>query len=76
MLYTYKVVTLNINGISSPLKMQSLNNLLFQQDIDIALLQEVTINDSSSLRGYEALVNEGTDKRGTAILLKQVNITK
>ena len=63
------------NGISSPLKMQSLNDL-FRQDIDIVLLQEVTINDFSSLRGYEALVNEGTDKRGTTILLKQVNITK
>jgi len=35
------------------------------------LLQEVTINDFSSLHGYEALVNGGTDKRGTAILLKQ-----
>jgi len=71
MLYTYKIATLNINGISSPLKIQSLNNLLVRQDIDIALLQEVTINDFSSLHGYEALVNEGTDKRGTAILLKQ-----
>jgi len=51
--------------------MQSLNNLLVRQDIDIALLQEVTINDFTTLHGYEALVNEGTDKRGTAILLKQ-----
>ena len=51
--------------------MQMLNNLLFRQNIGIALLQEVTINDFSSLHGYAALVNEGIDKRGTAILLKE-----
>jgi len=48
-----------------------LNNLLFRKDIDIALLQEVTINEFTSLHGYAALVNEGKDKRGTGILLKE-----
>jgi len=71
MLYTYKIATLNINGTTSPLKMQIFNNLLLRQDIDISLLQEVTIIDFSSLHGYAALVNESTDKRGTAILLKE-----
>ena len=66
MLYTYKIATLNINGITSPF-----NNLLFRQDIYIALLQKVSINDFSSLHGYAALVNERNDKRGTAILLKE-----
>ena len=45
MLYTYIIATLNITGISSPLKMQMLNNFLLRQDIDIALLQGVTNND-------------------------------
>ena len=49
MLYTYKIATLNINGISLPLKIQMLNNFLLRQDIDIALLQEVTNNDFSPL---------------------------
>ena len=51
MLYTYKIATLNINGISSPLKMEMLNNVLLRQDIDIALLQEVTNNDFTPLCG-------------------------
>jgi len=48
-----------------------LNNFLLRQDIDIALLQEVTNNDFTPLCGYETLVNEGIDKRVTAILLKE-----
>ena len=63
MLYTYKIATLNINGVSSPLKMQTLNNFLLRQDINIALLQEVTNNNNfTPLCGYEALVNEGIGK--------------
>jgi len=71
MFYTHKIATLNINGISSPLKMQMLNNFLLRHDIDIALLQEVTNNDFPPICGYAAFVNEGSDKRGTAILLKE-----
>ena len=76
MLYTYKIASLNIIGISSPWKMQMLNNLLFRQDIDIALLQEVTRNDFSSIHGNVALVNVGTDKRGTCNTTKRRNISK
>jgi len=43
----YIIITLNVSGISSVLKMQMLNNFLFRQEIDIALLQEVTNNDFS-----------------------------
>ena len=71
MLYTYKIVTRNINGISSPLEMQMLHNFLFRRYIDLALVHEVTNNDSSTICGYAALVNEGIDKRGTAIVLKE-----
>jgi len=45
-----------------------LNYFLRRQDTDIALLQEVTHNDFTSLRGYVAIANEGIDKRGTAII--------
>jgi exonuclease III len=70
MLYSYKIATLNINVISFPLKMQTFNNFLLRQDINIALLQEVTTT-SHPLCGYEAFINEGIDKRGTAILLEE-----
>jgi exonuclease III len=71
MLYTHKIATLNINGITSPLKLQLLNNLLLRQDVDVALLQEITTDDFSPLYNYTAYVNEGLDKRGTAILTRQ-----
>jgi len=70
MLHTYKIATLNINGIATYTKIRMLGDVLKQQDIDIALLQEVTHNDFTTIREYNAIVNEGTDKRGTAILVK------
>jgi exonuclease III len=71
MLYTHKIATLNINGITSTLKLRLLNNLLSGQDIDIALIQEVTTNNLTPFYGYTAYVNTGIGKRGTAILMKE-----
>ena len=71
MLYTYKIATLILNGISSPLVMQMLNNFVLRPNTDITPLQEVTNNDFSPLCGYAALVNKDIDERGTAILLKE-----
>jgi exonuclease III len=70
MLHTYKIATLNINGIASHTKMSMLDDFLKRQDIDVALLQEVTHTDFTTIHGYKATVNEGTDKRGTAFLVK------
>jgi exonuclease III len=70
MLYTHKIATLNINGITSPLKLQLLNSLLLRQDIGMALIQEITTNDSTPAM-VTAHVNEGIDKRRTAILTKE-----
>jgi len=69
--FTYKIATLNINAISSPMKIKLLTNFLLGQDIDIALLQEVANNDLSNIYGYSAHINSGTEKRGTAILMKE-----
>jgi exonuclease III len=71
MLYTHKIATLNINGISSSLKLRLLNNLPNGQDIDIALIQEVTTNKFTPFYGYTTYVNTRIDKRGTAILMKE-----
>ena len=38
--------------------MRMLNDFLRRQDIDIALLQELTRNDFDSFREYVAIVNE------------------
>jgi exonuclease III len=47
-----------------------LDDFLKRQDIDVALLQEVTHNDFTTNREYNSIVKEGTDKSGTAILVK------
>jgi endonuclease/exonuclease/phosphatase family metal-dependent hydrolase len=65
-----KLMTLNINGIQTDNKIQMLENMLRQQGIDIALMQEVTNNKLASIRGYTIHINEGTEKRGTAIAIK------
>jgi len=35
--YTYKIATLNINGISAPTKIRMLEEFLYKHDIDLAL---------------------------------------
>jgi len=70
MFHTYEIATLHINGIATQTKMSMLANFLKKQDIDVTLLQEVTHNDFTTTYGYTAMVNEGTEKRGRAILAK------
>jgi hypothetical protein len=50
--------------------MNMLGDFLKRQDIDVALLQEVTHIDFTTIREYNAIVKEGTDKRETGILAK------
>jgi len=69
---TYKIATININGISSRLKIHMLRNFLMRQDIDIALLQEVTKTESPLIYGYDTHLNVGVDHRGTAIIVKEL----
>jgi exonuclease III len=42
MTYAYKVATININETVSTTRLKMLDEFLQKQDIDIALLQEVT----------------------------------
>jgi len=65
--YTYIIVTLNIHGISFTARMEMLEGFLQTQDIDIALLQEVTHANFNAIRRYTACVKEGTERR-TVIL--------
>jgi exonuclease III len=66
--YTYKIATLNINGISAQTRINMLEEVLYKHDIDLALLQEVTNSKINKIRRYIAYINIGTEGRGTAIL--------
>jgi exonuclease III len=70
MMQTYNAATLNINGITNHTRIKILEDLLWTQDIDIALLQEVTCPRLDVTRQYAQYINVGTGKRGTAILAK------
>jgi exonuclease III len=68
---TYTVFTLNIAGMSSPTRVGILNDFCRHHKFDIMLLQEVTHEEVAACAGYTARVNVGTDRRGTAILMRQ-----
>jgi len=70
MTHVYRVATLNINRTTSATRLRMLEEFLHKQDFDIALFQEITHPDLSTLRNYNAHINQGTEGRGTAILIK------
>jgi exonuclease III len=47
-----------------------LEEFLHQQEVDIAMLQEVVCTTLSGIRNYETYLNIGSNMRGTAILVK------
>jgi exonuclease III len=71
MAYTYRIATLNINGVSSTTRIRMLEDFLRRQEIDLMLLQEVTQDTISMIGNYTAHINIGTDGRETAILAKE-----
>ena len=70
MRHIYRIASLNINGIANPTRIRTLGEFLWQQDIDVVLLQEVTSKAIEQLRNYTKHINIGTEHRGTAILVK------
>lgn len=68
-LASYNLVTININNITSPTKLDALRTFLRTMDSDIVFLQEVE-NDKLSLPGYNVICNVDHDRRGTAIALR------
>jgi hypothetical protein len=71
MTQVYKVETLSINGLTFPTSLAMLNEFQRKQDIDLEFLQEVTYPNLHTLHGYTAHINEGTERRGTAVLAKE-----
>jgi exonuclease III len=68
---TYKIATLNVNGMSSGMRIKMLEDFLHKQEIDILLLQLVTQHDFDVNRGYNAYIKVGTQRRGTAMLTRE-----
>ena len=48
-----------------------LTEFLYRQELDIVCLQEVVNSDVVQIRGYNAYINLGTERRGTAILTRE-----
>jgi len=70
MQYTYRIMSLNINGIESHTRLQMLEEFLQRHDVDIALLHEVTNEKKLVFKLYKSTINIGTLELGTAILSK------
>jgi exonuclease III len=68
---TYRIGTLNINGIASGTRVHMLKNFLQSQHIDILFVQEITTDAIKTIRGYTGYINIGTTQRGTAIPAKE-----
>jgi exonuclease III len=67
-LLTYKIATININGIHSTSRTKMLEDFLHINEIDVLRMQEVTITKVTMIRKYTTHVNIGIEGRGKAIL--------
>jgi exonuclease III len=65
------VKTLNVNGCYTEARKNMLINFLYANDVDIAMLQEVTQPNSVDIPSYNALINVGADQRGTATIARE-----
>jgi len=58
MTHMYRAATQKINGIMSATQLRVLEEFLHKHDIDIALLQEITHPELSTLRNYNVHIRE------------------
>ena len=70
MSYTRTAVSLNINGMKLDATQTLVKAFLRDNDVDIMFLQEVNIECSSFIHGYQMIFNPGNDERGTAVLIR------
>ena len=57
--------------MSAMMKMPMPTEFLYEQEIDILLLQEVTPTEFGLISGYNAYTNVGINKRGAAIFTRE-----
>jgi exonuclease III len=66
---TYKIATLNINGISATTRIKILEDFLYSNEIDLICLQEAMNSNINMIRNYSAHINLGSEGRRTAIII-------
>ena len=71
MVDTYKIATLNVNGMPATMGMRMLAESLHKQEIDIILFQEVAHNYFDMIRGNSIYTNVGINKHDTIILTRE-----
>ena len=70
-----KIVTVNIAAFVSAARREALRAFLADNQVDVALLQEVAL-PGFNLPGYDEVVNTGEQRRGTAVLARrELNMT-
>lgn len=67
MIQTRTIVTVNVNGLTNPIKQALFKDFLKKHDVDIVLLQEIKDDSMEWLFGYQYVSNKGLHSRGTAI---------
>lgn len=70
MAYIRKCSTVNLNAISSTLKLSLLKDYVWNNDLDFVFLQEVATENFCFLPSHTALVNISSDGKGTGILIR------
>jgi endonuclease/exonuclease/phosphatase family metal-dependent hydrolase len=68
--YTYNITTLNVNGITSTMKIRMLHDFIRQHNIDVICLQEIVNGKVCNTAQYTPYINVGIEGRGTALIVK------
>lgn len=69
-MYVRTVVSLNVAGMRMDSTQSLLKEFLQVNDVDIAFLQEVNVQSSKFLHGYQTIFNPGNE-RGTAMIVRE-----
>lgn len=70
MAYIRKCSTVNLNAISSTLKLSLLKDYVWNNDLDFVFLQEVATENFRFLPSHNALINISSDGKGTGVLIR------
>ena len=63
--------SININGITSSVRVRMFHHFVRRSETDIMFIQEVTSMEVLQIPGYIVHCNLGTEMRGTAILARE-----
>lgn len=68
--YIRKVASVNLNAISCRVKQHLLKDYVWNNDLDIVFMQELSFENFSFLPSHTAIVNISSDGKGTGILVR------